>query len=294
MNWNNLRVFYLAAKQGNLSQVAQKLKKTQSAISRTIINLEKELNTKLFTRSSNGVILTNEGETWYNSVKKFAEDIEKTKKESKNDTKLLQGNIKIYTIPIISSYGLVKYIKKFTDLYPNVKFQIMIDFLDKDIVFEKDIVAIYPRKFNSSNLIQDAIGKFHLGLYASKSYLKKFGTPNKPEDLDKHKLISYGGISLSLDTDKILTLGKKDGKIREPYMQVTLQSDRVFLAQQGAGITTLVEEVGSKEGLVRVLPTINFSVDIYYTYPNYLDCYKRIKLLNDFLKNEIKKEYQYI
>ena len=54
------RIFYYVAKYGSISQAAEALMNNQPNISRTIKNLESELNCTLFVRSRKGVELTPE------------------------------------------------------------------------------------------------------------------------------------------------------------------------------------------------------------------------------------------
>ena len=55
------KVFYTVASTGNISHAAKKLFISQPAISKSIGKLEQQLNTKLFLRTSKGVMLTEEG-----------------------------------------------------------------------------------------------------------------------------------------------------------------------------------------------------------------------------------------
>ncbi len=61
LNFSGLRVFAVSAETGNFSKAAQRLQVSQSAISQQIRSLELALNTRLFQRSNQGVILTNAG-----------------------------------------------------------------------------------------------------------------------------------------------------------------------------------------------------------------------------------------
>ena len=49
------RVFFEIAAAGNISRAAKKLNISQPAISKSLAKLEKELDTRLFTRTSRGV-----------------------------------------------------------------------------------------------------------------------------------------------------------------------------------------------------------------------------------------------
>ena len=65
---NALVAFETAARHGNLSRAAKELRTTQSAISRHIANLEKQLSAQLFERSRTGVRLTEPGSRFRDAV----------------------------------------------------------------------------------------------------------------------------------------------------------------------------------------------------------------------------------
>ena len=62
ISFDYYRAFYYVAKYGSISQAAEALMNNQPNVSRTIKNLESELNCTLFVRSRKGVELTPEGE----------------------------------------------------------------------------------------------------------------------------------------------------------------------------------------------------------------------------------------
>lgn len=65
---NPLHVFEVAARLGNFTKAAHELRVTQSAISRQVATLESYLGTKLFTRGSKGIALTQDGEAYWAEV----------------------------------------------------------------------------------------------------------------------------------------------------------------------------------------------------------------------------------
>src|SRR6185312_14934097 len=61
MDLSQLEVFLAVAKEGRFSRAAEKLHRTQSAVSQTIHKLEEEINEPLFDRSSREGLLTDAG-----------------------------------------------------------------------------------------------------------------------------------------------------------------------------------------------------------------------------------------
>ena len=72
MNWEKLKVFKKVAKAGSFLTASKQDKKSQSTFSRAVMDLEKEINQKLFNRTSKGVIPTLHGSTLLNLVNEFA------------------------------------------------------------------------------------------------------------------------------------------------------------------------------------------------------------------------------
>ena len=74
ISYDYYRIFYYAAKCGNLTKAAALLQNNQPNLTRAIKNLEAELDCTLFSRTNRGLILTPEGEALYRHVRvAFAE-----------------------------------------------------------------------------------------------------------------------------------------------------------------------------------------------------------------------------
>ena len=63
------RVFQEVARMGNISAAAQNLYISQSAVSQSIKQLEEQLQVRLFSRSTRGVVLTSEGKMLLDDAK---------------------------------------------------------------------------------------------------------------------------------------------------------------------------------------------------------------------------------
>ncbi len=119
------KIFCEVAKYNNFSKAAKSLYMTQPAISQAIMQLENELDVRLFTRTPKGVILTNEGKLLFeyaNSAINLIDVGEKKLMETKN---LMVGDLKIGVGDTISRYFLLPYLEKFHNQYPNIKFKII-------------------------------------------------------------------------------------------------------------------------------------------------------------------------
>lgn len=76
MNWQYLRYFEVVAREEHLTRAAEKLHMTQSALSKSIDNLEKELGFPLFEQRGRNIRLTKYGHIFYNHVASATKEIE--------------------------------------------------------------------------------------------------------------------------------------------------------------------------------------------------------------------------
>lgn len=119
------RIFDKVAKCQSFSKAANELFMTQPAVSQAIMQLEHELDIRLFTRTPKGVSLTNEGKMLFeytNSAISLLDTGEKRIKETKN---LQAGELKIGVSDTISRYYLLPYLERFHNDYPNIKLKII-------------------------------------------------------------------------------------------------------------------------------------------------------------------------
>ncbi|WP_026476855.1 LysR family transcriptional regulator [Alkaliphilus transvaalensis] len=119
------RVFVEVAKQQSFSSAAKGLFMTQPAVSQSIRQLEKELDMRLFTRTSKGVALTNEGQQLHEYIRTAINLIDVGEKKLIESKQLLSGELKIGVGDTISRYFLLPYLEKFNNLSPNIKLRII-------------------------------------------------------------------------------------------------------------------------------------------------------------------------
>ncbi len=120
-NLNNYKIFYTVATLGNISHAADALFISQPAISKSISNLEKGLGVTLFSRTSRGVSLTEEGEILFTHIGSAFDSINQAEDEIKKIHDLGIGQLKIGVSTSLCKHILLDYLKDFIDQYPHIK-----------------------------------------------------------------------------------------------------------------------------------------------------------------------------
>lgn len=125
INFEHYKIFYYVAKFQNITTAANYLYLSQPSISRSIKNLEEELDCKLFIRNKRGVELTTGGELLYKHISIACRHIFSAEEEISlmhdNETSILRVGVSEVALQSF----MIEQIVNFHNHYP--KIQIMID-----------------------------------------------------------------------------------------------------------------------------------------------------------------------
>lgn len=291
MDWDKLRIFHTVATAGSFTHAGETLGLSQSAVSRQIRTLEDSLQTPLFNRHARGLILTDEGETLYETTKDVYSKIHVAEQKIIEGTQIPRGNLKITTTSSFGSTWMMHNIKKFIDKYPEIHVQMLIGDEDYDLLTRQADVAIRFRPAEHLDLIQKKIATFNYHLYASPDYLHKHGRPLKPQDLDNHRLITYGSLATSpiRDIDWLLDAGAKQK--RKAYLEINNIYGVLQAVKSGVGIGSLPDYlVQGSINITRVLEdSESHAFPAYIVYTQELRKAKRIAAFKEFIITEFAK-----
>ena len=291
MDWDKLRVFHAVAEAGSFTHAGESLNLSQSAVSRQISALEDSLSVPLFHRHARGLILTEQGELLFRTAREVFAKLamsESLISESKDRPK---GPLKITTNVSFGSMWLAPRIRDFLELYPEIQVSLVVDDSELDLSMREADVAIRMSPPRQPDLIQRHLVSVQVHIYGAPEYLKKYGTPQRAEDLDDHRLIVYSedsrppasGVNWVIDT------GAKPGRDRRPILAVNNTYGMLRAVKSGLGLASLPDFVAAESNtLVRVLPELSGPPnEAYFVYPEELRSSKRISVFRDFLLRKV-------
>lgn len=157
----------------SISATAEKYNYTQSAISQTVKNFEKELGMPLFIRTKSGMQLMPNTESIVESLRKICYEEHMIQETANRLTSLERGYIRIGSIQSISYHWLPDILRKFSEEYPNIIFDVTIggsqEILDKLNNNELDVIFISDYNL-SSNITFYPLGYDELMLLTSRDH----------------------------------------------------------------------------------------------------------------------------
>ena len=122
MTFDQIQYFIAIAECNTYFDAAEELNISQSALSKQIIKLEKELGVTLLDRSRRKASLTPAGETFYQDALALRRQYEIMTGHMKK-YKIPMGNkneLRIGTLPILTQYGLTAHFRQFTESHPDI------------------------------------------------------------------------------------------------------------------------------------------------------------------------------
>ncbi|HUX78765.1 MAG TPA: LysR family transcriptional regulator [Alphaproteobacteria bacterium] len=292
MDWDKLRVFHAVASAGSFTKATETLNISQSAISRQINILEDEIGTSLFTRVARGLVLTEAGEALRDTVVNVFGKLAMAQATMEELKYYPRGHIQVATTLAFGSLWLAPRLQEFLDQYPDVQVNLLLKDEEVDLNMREADIGITALSVGGQDLIQSEPVSYRFRIYASRSYLEKYGTPKKPEDLDNHRLIVFGKDMPHIysNSDWLLKVGAK--KQRVPYLMINSGQAIYEATRSGIGISALHKYmVGDDPEVVEILTDIPATtVYRYVVYPFHLANLKRIQVFVDFILKKMKEE----
>ncbi len=293
MDWDKLRIFHAAAEAGSFTHAGEQLHMSQSAVSRQISSLEADLKVTLFHRHARGLVLTEQGELLNRTVAEVFAKLQTAETLLSDTATKPSGDLRI-TAPIgFGTVWLTPRLSEFMDLYPEIRVELILNDEQVDIGMRLADVAIWTREPEQVDLIRRPLLESRVRAFASAQYLRRYGTPAGPQDLDNHKIIAYSGQPAQhlSAISWIETVGREGRGPRPAVLRINSVVAIKSAIRAGLGIGMIPDYMTEADAdLVAVLtesqqPTL----PILFVYPEELKTSKKVQLLRDFLVSKSKQ-----
>ena len=296
MKWDRLRLFNVVAQAKSLTESAEILNLSQSALSRQMQSLEQELGNRLFVRRSRGIELTPAGIQVAESARQLSKSIEDVNQKLFSDKTKPSGKLRVYSTNAFGSLWLAPRMASFLDMYPEIEMALSLRDAEPRVTPANAHAEIRMTPMQSQDYIQIKLTSFRYRIFASTSYLRMYGVPMNSKDLDKHKIIAYGeDAQPPLDRRRLnwLLWHERENTPRKPTLEVSSIYGIARSVEAGLGIASLPDWMEKEmKNLFEVL--LNLSgpkLEIYLCYHEQMRDDPRITVLKEYLHGLSKKEF---
>ncbi|MBK5571799.1 LysR family transcriptional regulator [Ensifer adhaerens] len=186
-----MMVFVQVVEAGSFSEAARQLLMTPSTVSKLIQRLEARLGIRLVERSTRRLLLTREGEFYYERSQRLLADLDETEQQIAHGGAEPEGLIRVNSSVSFGAAALEPILPAFWEAYPKIVIDLSLSDEVVDLYLERTDVAIRVGRLPDSNLVARKIGETKRRIVASPAYLERRGVPETPEDLLHHNCIGF-------------------------------------------------------------------------------------------------------
>lgn len=154
INLNQLRSFFLVAREKNVTRAADLLFITQPAVSMQIKSLERDLGIRLFKKYGKSLQLTHAGEVLFGYSERVFEIVEEMEYVLRGHAELKHGTLTIGTTRSFAKYLMPDLLSRYQKRYPNVKVSLKVgssqEIADGLMAYRYDLGVIGRLPFKST------------------------------------------------------------------------------------------------------------------------------------------------
>ena len=180
---------------GSLSGASRKLGMPLATVSRKVSELETHLRTRLVTRTSRRLILTDAGRSYVAACKRILDDVREAERAAAGEYSAPRGEL-IITAPIVfGRLHVLPVLLEFLNTYPEI--DVRLTLADRVVNLQEDHVDLAVRigELPDSSLVAMRVGSIGRVVCGSPAYFAERGTPKRPDELSKHDCITFNGLT---------------------------------------------------------------------------------------------------
>ncbi|RKP46130.1 LysR family transcriptional regulator [Pararobbsia silviterrae] len=281
----HVRTFVAVVRGGSFTEAAHKMGVVPSVVARRIAQLEAELKSQLFERSTRKVVLTEAGERFYGRAGDVVEDFEALMSAVERDAGKLEGPIRVMAPTTITLAQLGQVFCRFLEAHPRITMQIsLVDHSANPAESGYD-VAISGRLASYDGVVDIPLRPVRPILCATPAYLDTHPKIQHPRDLAHHACLVFSptGTTWNFQSSRGVVSVDVSARLQADDNMTLLEA-----ARAGLGVALLPQYVSAQalgaHELVEVLPDFSPQENWFKAYvPRRRMRTARVKALIDWL-----------
>ena len=185
----NMDLFLRIVEKGTMAAAARDLGISPARVSERLVALEAHYGARLLTRTTRSISLTEEGRSLVEGARRILSEAGELESRIRLGSEQISGNIHICAPVDLGRNRIAPLLDSFISRHPDIKLELSLSDAWVDLVAQGADLAIRFGDLSDSTLRTRGLGKHQRMVLASPQYLKKYGTPQHPDDLEMHNCI---------------------------------------------------------------------------------------------------------
>jgi DNA-binding transcriptional LysR family regulator len=192
VRFDDLGLFVRTAALGSFSNAAREVDLLPGQVSAAIQRLERELDIRLFARSTRSLRLTAEGERYLPYAQEVLSMLREGRERLHDEHHALQGTLKVTAPSDLGRNVLLPWLTEFREAHPKLALKLFLSDYVSDVFRDPvDIAIRYGMSENASYVALPLAENNRRVLVASPLYLRRYGRPRTLDDLLMHQCLPF-------------------------------------------------------------------------------------------------------
>jgi DNA-binding transcriptional LysR family regulator len=248
----DLMLFLSILREGNMVAAGRRTGIDHSTVARRLTALERELGARLFDRSSRGVSPTPAAFALQRHAERIESELLAASASLAARDDVVEGVVRLATTEMFGTYLVAPHVGALRRRHPGLTLELATESRSTSLAKREADIAVMLTMPPRGRLVGRKLTDYRLGLYASRDYLEREGTPGSVDDLHRHYFVSYieelAGFREMIALDQLLP----GAPVRFRSTSAAAQQAAVA-AGMGIGMLHLFA-AGQDARLVRLLP----------------------------------------
>ncbi|MDY7228553.1 LysR family transcriptional regulator [Hyalangium rubrum] len=176
---------------GSFTAAARSLGVSKGTVSKQVMHLESTLGVRLLHRTTRKLSPTAEGEALYARCRRMTDELESGKAEVMRLRSKPRGRLRVSAPMTFGLLHVVPAVPEFLERNPEIQLDLQLDDRMVDLVEQGFDVSVRIAQLPDSSLIARKLAISRRVVCATPEYLKRHGTPRRPEELSQHRCLQY-------------------------------------------------------------------------------------------------------
>jgi DNA-binding transcriptional LysR family regulator len=234
-----MHVFVAIVDAGSLSAAGRRLGIPLATISRKLADLEVHLKTRLVTRSTRHLALTDTGREYLAACRQILEQVEDAERHASGAHASVRGELVVAAPIVFGRLHVVPVVADFLERNPEVNVRLTLSDRNVNLLEDHVDVALRIGELPDSSLIASHVGSVRRVVCASPRYLARFGTPVEPGELGRHRCVTFEGLMSASAWSFPGPMDVQRVRIRS-CLSVTTADAAIAAAVAGLGVTRVL------------------------------------------------------
>ena len=190
LDWSLLQVFLATAETGSFSAAGRQLAMSQPTVGRHVKTLEDSLEAQLFTRTPNGMALTERGRALFEHAQAMQRAAEAARLAGLGQAGREAGAVRVTASIFVSHNILPRLLAELRQAHPAFTIDLVASDKSENLLFREADIAIRMYRPRQLDMVTRHIGDVQVGLFGSRDYIRRRGMPERESLLD-HDFVGY-------------------------------------------------------------------------------------------------------